>query len=133
MIETLLPPAVPDSRELAADPRGGIWLGPPDGGLSHYQNGKLESYPPSPGPDHYGARQIVVTPEGFTFGALGIGLMAVRDGKAQVLSARNGLPCDSTNGVVPDGRGYVWLYSECGLTSIVMSDIRKWGGTRIWL
>ena len=128
VIETLVPPAVPDARELAADPKGGIWLGPRDGGLAHYQNGKLETYPASPGPDHYGARQIAVTPEGFTFGALGIGLMAVRDGKAQVLSTRNGLPCDSTNGVVPDGRGHVWLYSECGLTSIAMSDIQKWWG-----
>jgi len=128
VIETIPPPAVPDARELASDPKGGIWLGPRGGGLAHYQNGKLESYPASPGPDDYGARQIIVTPQGFVFGALGVGLMAVRDGRAQLLTARNGLPCDSANGVVLDDHGYVWLYSECGLTRISMSEIEKWWG-----
>ena len=86
VMETLSPPAIPDARELAADPKGGIWLGPRRGGLAHYQNGKLQSYSASPGPDDYGARQIIVSPDGFVFGALGIGLMVVRDGRAQMLT-----------------------------------------------
>jgi signal transduction histidine kinase/streptogramin lyase len=126
--ETLSPPGVPDAREVATDPKGGIWLGPGSGGLAHYQNGKLESYPVHTGPDAYGARQVIVAPEGFVFGALGVGLMVVRDGRAQVLTVGNGLPCDNINGVVLDGTGYVWLYSECGLTSIAMSDLEKWWG-----
>jgi len=128
VLEILSPPGVPAARELVGDPQGGIWLGPRSGGLAHFKNGKLESYSVDMGPDRYGARQIIVTPEGLVFGALGVGLMVVRDGKAQLLAVRNGLPCNAINGVVLDGRGYVWLYSECGLTSIAMSDLERWWG-----
>ena len=128
VVESIDPPAVPAARQLMADPKGGIWLGPRSGGLAHYERGKLQNYPVDPGPDPYGARQIIVTPQGFVLGALGVGLMVVRDGRAQVLTMRNGLPCDSTNGVALDDMGHVWLYSECGLTSITISDIERWWG-----
>ncbi len=124
--ELLAPPTVPSARELVADLTGGLWMGPREGGLARYQNGRLERYPFDAGPDGYGARQVAITPEGFVLGALGVGLMVVRDGRAQVLTVRNGLRCDSINGVVLDGRGYAWLYSECGLTSVAMSDLEKW-------
>lgn len=126
--EAIPPPSVPRARALAADPKGGIWLGPTSGGLVRYKDGKLETFPASPGPDTYGARQIIVAPDGRVFAALGVGLMVVRDRKAQVLTSRNGLACDSTYGVVIDDKGYVWLYSECGLASIAMSEIEKWWG-----
>jgi len=127
-LESIPLTAVPKARVLAADPKGGIWLGPMSGGLARYRDGKLETFPASLGPDAYGARQIIVTPDGLAFAALGVGLMVVRDGKAQLLTSRNGLPCDSTYGVVIDSRGYIWLYSECGLTSVAMSEIEKWWG-----
>jgi signal transduction histidine kinase/ligand-binding sensor domain-containing protein len=118
-------PKMPPARKVAADPAGGIWLGLVDGDLARYRNGLMERF-------HLervqGSRvdQIFVTSDGAVLGATASGLITWKNGKQQILGARNGLPCDDVRAFVFDGQGSLWLYLQCGLVEIANSELQKW-------
>jgi ligand-binding sensor domain-containing protein len=125
--EELLPPGVPIAFSLAADPRGGIWLGLTTGGLARYQDNHLETFPTGETPNPK-VVQLVVRPDGSMLGASTGGLIYWRNGTIKTLTARNGLPCDSVYSLTAgDGDG-VWLYAQCGIVHVLDGELNKWWG-----
>jgi signal transduction histidine kinase/ligand-binding sensor domain-containing protein len=122
--EVLSSSQVPAARRLAADPRGGIWLGLMDGRLAHYVGGKLDIIPLLQSKTWPG--QIAVDADGSLLAATTSGLVRVHDGAIQFLSTNNGLPCDEVNGFISDQLNGFWLYTQCGLVRLAKSDIQAW-------
>jgi signal transduction histidine kinase/ligand-binding sensor domain-containing protein len=123
--EELPTPQIPAASSIVADPRGGIWLGLLNGDLARYQRGRTETFRFEHTPDSR-VIQVLVSSDGSVLGATAFGLIGWSNGKEQTLSARNGLPCDSVNGLVEDGTGALWLYMQCGLVEIARSDLQRW-------
>lgn len=118
-------PKLPAARKLAADPHGGIWLGLMSGDLAHYRNGVLEIIPYQHQPDAR-VEQVFISPDGSVLGATAFGLVGWKDGKKQILTVRNGLPCNGINAIIADRKNALWLYTQCGLIQISASELAKW-------
>jgi signal transduction histidine kinase/ligand-binding sensor domain-containing protein len=119
------PPAVPMARKIVADPRGGIWLGLMTGDLAHYRDDQIHTFsfgdhPKSP------VMAIMMASDGSVLGATGFGVVGWKDGKTQILDARNGLPCKEINGLISDDAGNLWLYTQCGLIKIGNDEMELW-------
>jgi len=123
--EELPAPGMPAARRVAADPEGGIWLGLVNGDLARYRNGHTESFHFEHSRDSR-VEQVVVNPDGSVLGATAFGLIALKDGRRQILTVRNGLPCDSVHTFIADERGSLWLYMECGLVEISRAELQRW-------
>ena len=118
-------PKLPAARKLAADPHGGIWLGLMSGDLAHYRNGVLEmiAYPHQPDAR---VEQVFISPDGSVLGATAFGLIGWKEGKKQILTVRNGLPCNGINAMIADRENALWLYTQCGLIQISAAELAKW-------
>jgi signal transduction histidine kinase/ligand-binding sensor domain-containing protein len=118
-------PQMPAARRVAADPAGGIWLGLMSGDMARYRQGKLETF-------HFQHQtespviEITVNPDGSVLAATRFGLLGWRDRKQQVLTVRNGLPCDGIDAFIKDSNAALWLYSQCGLVQIAEQELQKW-------
>jgi signal transduction histidine kinase/ligand-binding sensor domain-containing protein len=127
-VKELLPvPTMPAARKVVADPNGGIWLGLMNGDMARYRQGKLETFHYPHKTDSF-VNEIIVNQDGSVLGATSFGLIGWREGKQQVLTVRNGLPCDSINALITDDSGSLWLYAHCGLIQIAGSELQKWWG-----
>jgi signal transduction histidine kinase/ligand-binding sensor domain-containing protein len=118
-------PQIPAPSSLVADPRGGVWLGLLSGDLARYQQGRAETFL-FDHPPHSRVNQVLLSSDGSLLAATSYGLIRWSNGKQQILSARNGLPCDAVNGLVEDGSGAAWLYMQCGLVEVGRSDLQRW-------
>jgi len=125
--EELLLPQMPAARKVAADPRGGIWLGLMNGDLARYWHGKTEIFPFAHREDSR-VNQLIVNSDGSALGATALGLVGWKEGKQQVLTVRNGLPCDAVNALIEDSQGALWLYTQCGLVEIAGAEMQRWWG-----
>lgn len=118
-------PQIPAARKIAPDSQSGIWLGLMDGDLARLRNGKAETF-------HFDrtedadVEQMIVNPDGSVLGATAFGLIGWKDGKRQILTVRNGLPCDGVHALVRDNQNSLWLYAQCGLVEIADTEIQKW-------
>jgi ligand-binding sensor domain-containing protein/signal transduction histidine kinase len=119
------PPAVPAARKIVADPQGGIWLGLMTGDLAHYHDGQINTFSFGDHPKSM-VMDITVAPDGSVLGAAGFGVVGWKDGKKQILNARNGLPCNAVNGLISDDAGNLWLYAQCGLIKIGNDQMQLW-------
>jgi len=116
-------------RQLTADPQSGIWLGLQTGDLARFVDGKAQIIPFArpPGASVNGfVEHMATTPDGAVFGATANGVVAWKDGKAQTLTAANGLPCNHAHAPVNDKDGDLWLFMQCGLVEIPRSEIGRW-------
>jgi ligand-binding sensor domain-containing protein len=109
---------------LAPDPQNGIWIGTEGGSLARFRSGKGEifnfgSHPNSP------VKSLLTAPDGSILGATNFGVLGWKNGKQQILSSRNGLPCDDINMLNLDDQGDLWLYAACGLIEIKKDDCVK--------
>ena len=120
-------PQMPPARKVAADPEGGIWLGLMNGDLARYRHGKTEIFPFKHGEDSR-VNQLIVNPDGSVLGATPLGLIGWKDGKQQTLTVRNGIPCDAVYALIADSQGDLWLYTQCGLVDIAVTELRRWWG-----
>ena len=123
--EELPAPPMPVARKLAQDPESGIWMGLVNGNLARFRSGNAEIFTFANGS---GARvkALFAAPDGSILGATESGVMGWKNGRRQILSVRNGLPCNDTNGLVTDDRGDLWLYAECGLIEIPKEEMSRW-------
>ena len=120
-------PQMPFARKILADPHGGIWLGLLDGDLARYRSGKTELFPFA----HHPASRVndlTLASDGSILGATAFGVIGWKNGKRQILTARNGLPCDSIHALVSDDQGDLWLYAQCGLVEIADAELQRWWG-----
>jgi ligand-binding sensor domain-containing protein/signal transduction histidine kinase len=126
--EEFSPPQIPAARVVVADPRAGVWLGLLNGDLAWLKNGRpeifhVEKQDPK---EHWDVEQLIVNPDGSVFGTTRSGLVAWKNGKGQMLTVRNGLPCNAMHSVVTDANGNLWLYADCGLIEIARDEVQKW-------
>jgi signal transduction histidine kinase/ligand-binding sensor domain-containing protein len=117
---------VPSGHALAADPKGGIWVGTLDGKLVSFRNGKVSAFPmnlkgfPS-------VFQIEVQEDGSVMAAaIDDGLISLHSGAIQRLNKQNGLPCDGVFGFNRDDHRNWWLSTPCGYLELADSQIQKW-------
>ena len=88
-------PQVPGAKAIAADPKGGIWLGTLTGDLTFFREGIAHTFPLKLKSKSW-AYQIAVDPDGSVITASHDGLVMLRAGKVQRLGKENGLPCDES-------------------------------------
>jgi signal transduction histidine kinase/streptogramin lyase len=112
----------PRAFALAADPKGGIWLGSVNDGLVRYSHGHLETIPPKV-PE---VRSLLVDPDGSLWAATRGGLVRWKEGKLKILDSTRGLPCDSISTVVRDNQRALWLYAKCGAIAIADAELQRW-------
>ena len=118
-------PQVPKAKAIAADPKGGIWLGTLTGDLTFFREGIARTFPLKVKSKHW-AYQIAVDPDGSVISASHDGLVMLRAGKVQRLGEENGLPCDEVNGFAADDNKNLWLSTSCGFIEIAASDVQRW-------
>jgi signal transduction histidine kinase/streptogramin lyase len=123
--EELPAPRMPLARKIVADPQGGIWLGLVNGDLARYRSGKTEIFAFTDLPDSR-VNQLVALSDGSVLGATAFGVIGWKDGKQQVLTVRNGLPCDGIRALISDTRGDLWLHTQCGLIEIDHAELQRW-------
>jgi signal transduction histidine kinase/ligand-binding sensor domain-containing protein len=123
--EAFLAPQMPLAREIVADPQSGIWLGLLNGDLARYRSGKIEIFP---FPHHPASRvnQLIAVSDGSILGATAFGVVGWKNGKRQILTVRNGLPCDTIHALIRDNKGDLWLYAQCGLIEIADAELQRW-------
>ena len=116
---------IPAARRLAPDPSGGLWLGLINGDLARMRHGRVQIF-------HFEHAanailyQVGVSPDGTVLGATTYGLVGIKNGKQQVLTMRNGLPCDAINAFLTDSNENLWLDSACGIIEIDAAEMLKW-------
>lgn len=111
---------------LAADPRGGIYLGLVNGDLLHYQDGKKQSISSNEAGNTRQIRDLLVEPDGSVWGTTLDELIRWKGGVRRNLTTRNGLPCDGIFALTKGDNETLWLYSRCGLISIERSELDNW-------
>ena len=94
VVEEFTSSQVPPGHTLAADPRGGIWIGALSGDLIRFRDaGALEKFSLQPKGERV-SHQIITNADGSVLAASGDGLVGVRQSKVQRLTKKNGLPCN---------------------------------------
>ncbi|HSS98517.1 MAG TPA: two-component regulator propeller domain-containing protein, partial [Terriglobales bacterium] len=125
VLEMFPAPQTPSARKVAADPSKGVWLGLMNGNLMRLQDGNklLVDFHHDSTPE---VNQLIVKPDGSVLGATTIGLVGWKNGRQQMLTARNGLPCNNFYALISDKQNALWLYTECGVMEIANVEIERW-------
>jgi PAS domain S-box-containing protein len=118
-------PQVPKAKAIAADPKGGIWLGTLTGELTFFREGISRTFPLKL-KGKWWAHQIAIDPDGSVITASDDGLVMLRAGQVQRLGKENGLPCDGVTGFAVDDNKNLWLNTPCGFIEIAASDVQRW-------
>lgn len=118
---------VPMGR-LAPDPQGGIWIGPrtKDGKLLHFRDGSLKEYSTGSAGNLLYTNHLIVLADGSVMAAFDDGLVGLRQGKAQRMETKNGLPCNAVYSFIEDTRKTWWLHTECGLVELPDTELQRW-------
>jgi len=125
VLEEIPPPRIPRVASIAADPKGGIWLGLSSGDLARYQQGKLEILSSSRSRKQP-IRNLLVDGEDAIWGASSDETFLWDKEKEQTLSSRNGLPCDDVYALAKDNHGSLWLDTRCGFVVIAAAELNRW-------
>ena len=107
---------------LATDNRPGLWFSD-DSNLGHFAQGKVEWFP-SESRRH--TSTLITGKDGAIFADGSTGVWGLRNGKAQMLSKANGLPCESVDGMVFSAKKSLFLRSQCGLIEIAPEALESW-------
>jgi len=118
---------IPAGR-LAPDPQGGIWIGNRNGDLALFRDGVLKKFPAGSKENPW-TNQIVAAADGSVLAAFDDGLVGLRQGKVQRMTARNGLPCDGIISFIEDKDKRWWLNTQCGVVEFSDSELQRWWAT----
>lgn len=118
-------PETPVARKIVADPHRGIWLGLVTGDLARFRDGQVETFTFG---EHPNARVIAITAasDGSIMGGTPFGVVAWKNGNQQILTTKNGLPCNYVSALISDDVGNLWLFSQCGLVEIPREQMELW-------
>lgn len=117
---------VPPGHNIAADPRGGIWIETREGDVVRFRNGVLETKIPLKRVGSPLNRQIIVEADGSVLVGSENGLVGWRAGKLQTMTTKNGLPCDFVIAFIKDQEKRWWLYTRCGVVEFADSELQRW-------
>ena len=123
--EMFSPANTPFSGRIVDDPQRGIWLGLQSGNLGRFRDGKVQTFRFGEHPN-FPFLTITVASDGSILGGSASGVVAWKDGKQQILSEKNGLPCNYVSGLITDNAGNLWLFAQCGLIEIPRDQMRQW-------
>jgi signal transduction histidine kinase len=115
---------VPMGR-LAADPHGGIWIGARNRPLVLFRDGVQKEFPTGSAANQY-TNHLVVQADGSVMASFDDGLVGLRQGKAQRLTTKNGLPCNAVYSFIKDKQKSWWLMTECGIVELPDSELQRW-------
>lgn len=124
--EEFTEPQVPAASRITADPQNGIWLGLTDGNLARFHNGNTELFQFTHEAGDTRIEQLITGPDGSVMGAAPFGVVAWKNGKHQMLTVHNGLPCNEMYALVFDNYEDLWLYARCGLLRIAKAELEHW-------
>jgi signal transduction histidine kinase/ligand-binding sensor domain-containing protein len=117
---------VPAGHSLAADPKGGIWIGTLKGEIALFRNGILEKRYPLNLTGESAADLILPRADGSVLAGSTDGLFGLHDGKPQRIGKKNGLPCNWTYSFIEDRNKNWWLSTECGIVELSDSEFQRW-------
>ena len=120
---------VPGGNAIAADPKGGIWLGAYSGDLTLVRTGVARTFPLNLKGKSWAdnvAHQIAVDSDGSVFSASDQGFAMLRGTEVHHLGKENGLPCNGVNGFAVDDNKNLWLSTPCGFLEIAAEDFQCW-------
>jgi signal transduction histidine kinase/ligand-binding sensor domain-containing protein len=117
---------VPMGR-IAPDPHGGIWIGPRmgNGTLVLFRDGVRKEFPTGSAAN-LSTNHLMVQADGSVMASFDDGLVRLRQGKAQRMTTKNGLPCDAVYSFIEDRRKSWWLLTECGIVEFPDSELQRW-------
>jgi len=118
-------PQMPLAQRLAPDPQSGVWLGLANGDLARYRSGKAETFHFVGHPNSQ-VRAIIAASDGSILGATAFGVLGWKNGIQQILTVRNGLPCDTIHALISDNQDNLWLHAQCGLIEIPNNEMQRW-------
>ena len=124
--EDISSPQLPLANTLAADPRGGVWLGLASGGLARYRDGQMDFFSLNRSPHDGPVHGLLVNSDASVLAATASGLVGWQNGNTQSLTVRNGLPCDVIYALISDRKATLWLYAACGLIAIPNAELQRW-------
>ena len=134
--EFLLPP-FSRLREIAADPHDGIWLVTSAGDLMLFRHGTLQKH--ALNVSGTTIDQVVARADGSVLVPTPDGLRVLRQDSLQLMSSKNGLPCDAVISAVEDKDKRWWLFMDCGIVELPNSELERWWAnpqtiiqTRVW-
>lgn len=105
---------------IAADPKGGLWIGATQGKLSFYRNGRVE-----PRGTLKSLSFLALDARGLWV-ATSRGLSLLRNERLSTLETHNGIPCDDVESLVWGDDGSLWLKAPCGLIRIPAGELNSW-------
>ena len=117
---------IPSGHSLAADPKGGIWIGTSTGDIVLFRNGVLEKKFRVNLTGDSLADLILAQADGSVLAGSTDGLFRLRDGTARRMTKKNGLPCNWIYSFVQDKEKQWWLYTECGIVELADTELQRW-------
>ena len=118
-------PPMPIGRKLVLDLQRGIWLGLVNGNLARFRSGNTQIFSFANHPN-VRVKALFAAPDGSILGGTEFGVVGWKNGKQQILTVRNGLPCNDINGVISDDQDNLWLYAGCGLIQLPKNEVQRW-------
>jgi signal transduction histidine kinase/ligand-binding sensor domain-containing protein len=110
---------------MAADPKGGVWLGFTNSQLQLYRHGRFESYGSLGDPNGGSACSLLADDRGlWVVTNRGLGLL--RNGRLSTLGVRHGLPCNDLEDAIQGDDGALWVKAACGLFRIPSGELDAW-------
>lgn len=112
---------------MAADPKGGLWLGFFLGGLAYYSDGQIQqSYSTKEGLPATRVADIQFAQDGALWIATESGLSRLQHGRVDTVTTENGLPCNAVHWLREDDVGSFWLYTSCGVLRVARNELDAW-------
>ena len=117
---------VPMGR-IAPDPHGGIWIGPrmKNGTLVLFREGVPKEFTTGSAAN-LDTNHLIVQADGSVMASFDDGLVGLRQGKAQRMTTKNGLPCNAVYSFIEDKQKSWWLLTECGIVGLPDSELQRW-------
>jgi signal transduction histidine kinase/ligand-binding sensor domain-containing protein len=117
---------VPMGR-IAPDPHGGIWIGPrtKNGTLILFRDGVQKAFPTGSAAN-LRTNHLIAQADGSVMASFDDGLVGLRQGKAQRMTTKNGLPCNAVYSFIEDKQKTWWLLTECGIVELPDSELQRW-------
>jgi signal transduction histidine kinase/ligand-binding sensor domain-containing protein len=122
--EEFLVPPFPRLREIAADAHDGIWLVSSAGDLLLFRHGALQKH--ALNVSGTTIDQVVTRADGSVLVPTPDGLRVLRQDKLELMSSKNGLPCDAVISAVEDKDNRWWLFMDCGIVEMPNSELERW-------
>ena len=69
---------------------------------------------------------LIVQADGSVMASFDDGLVGLRQGKAQRMTTKNGLPCNAVYSFIEDKQKSWWLLTECGIVELPDSELQRW-------